>query len=632
MHLGSRHHAIKGERDSMTDNRPKTKRGAAGFPSPFEPAIPSGCDGWEEMYPYHALFSGDRGGFEEGRFWFQDSLHYPEPFRPFDAVTLDYTLVAFSQASARLFVVPPSLGGEYRVLNGYVYISANSVTDRAALSRRADLFAGRGGYYYEHWDELYARWLEKVEGATTELARLEVPDLAEFEDEAVVTEARGWGSSHALLVAYDRLLEGIDRILQFHFEFLNLGYGAYLTLYELCRGAFPDIDDQTIARMVSGIDLVLLRPDEELRRLARRAFELGVADPVTAARNEEDLHEALGGTKAGERWLADLQQTKDPWFYLSYGSGCYSHHRSWIDDTTLPIAMIGSYLKRLEAGEDISRPSQTVIAERDRITAEFRSLLGAEARPAFDESLALARTVFPYVENHNFYIDHRYFGIFWNKVREFGKLLARHRFLAAAEDIFFLRQDEVRSALEELRVSWSAGGIAPALGPARWPPIVARRKSMIEEMRRWTPPRALGRLPDEISEPMTVMLWGITTERAREWVGSGNGAAESKLEGVAGSPGTAEGPARVILDPRELDRLEHGEVLVASSTSTSWTPAFVRASAAVSDIGGIMSHAAIVAREYGLPAVLGTGTATKTIKTGDRVRVDGDAGLVTILD
>ena len=86
--------------------------------------------------------------------------------------------------------------------------------------------------------------------------------MPEFEDEAVVAEARGTGSSHELLVAYDGLLERLDRIIQYHFELLNLGYAAYLVFYELCRGAFPDITDQTVARMVSGIELLVLRPDE----------------------------------------------------------------------------------------------------------------------------------------------------------------------------------------------------------------------------------------------------------------------------------------------------------------------------------------------------------------------------------
>jgi len=87
----------------------------------------------------------------------------------------------------------------------------------------------------------------------------------------------------------------------------------------------------------------------------------------------------------------------------------------------------------------------------------------------------------------------------------------------------------------------------------------------------------------------------------------------------------------VILEIERLSELEPGKILVAPVTSPSWTPVFGKIAAAVSDIGGIMSHAAIVSREYGLPAVVGTGNATSRIKTGDRVRVDGDRGTVTIL-
>jgi pyruvate,water dikinase len=82
----------------------------------------------------------------------------------------------------------------------------------------------------------------------------------------------------------------------------------------------------------------------------------------------------------------------------------------------------------------------------------------------------------------------------------------------------------------------------------------------------------------------------------------------------------------------EIGAIQQGEVLVCPVTAPSWAPVFPKITAAVSDIGGMMSHAAIIAREYGMPAVVGTGHATKRIKTGDRVRVDGDAGTVTILD
>ena len=128
---------------------------------------------------------------------------------------------------------------------------------------------------------------------------------------------------------------------------------------------------------------------------------------------------------------------------------------------------------------------------------------------------------------------------------------------------------------------------------------------------------------------MTIMLCGITTGGAdRPADDSGSGAT---LTGFAASTGAAEGPARVILDVARLGELRDGEILVAPVTSPSWTPVFGKIAAAVSDIGGIMSHAAIVSREYGLPAVVGTGDATTRIKTGDVLRVDGDAGTVTII-
>ena len=129
------------------------------------------------------------------------------------------------------------------------------------------------------------------------------------------------------------------------------------------------------------------------------------------------------------QWLSRLDATKDPWFYFSYGNGLASHHRSWIDDTSLPLATIASYIERLEAGEAISRSRDALIAERDRITAEYRELMPESTRVTFDERLALARNVFPYVENHSFYVDHWYLTVFWNKVREFGALLASRRFL-----------------------------------------------------------------------------------------------------------------------------------------------------------------------------------------------------------
>ena len=211
----------------------------------------------------------------------------------------------------------------------------------------------------------------------------------------------------------------------YHFELVNLGYGAYLALYELCRRAFPDIADQTIAKMVAGIDVVALRPDDELKRLAVRAIELGVGAEVRQRPRRDGAHGCAGGHRAGERWLAAYGDAKDPWFCFSYGNGLYHHHRSWIDDPTLPIAMIGSYVARLEAGEDILRPRDAVARRaRPHHRGVPRAATEQKLAEAFDRQLALARTVFPHIEDHNFYVDHWSHTVLWNKVREFGALLA----------------------------------------------------------------------------------------------------------------------------------------------------------------------------------------------------------------
>ena len=99
----------------------------------------------------------------------------------------------------------------------------------------------------------------------------------------------------------------------------------------------------------------------------------------------------------------------------------------------------------------------------------------------------------------------------------------------------------------------------------------------------------------------------------------------------AASPGVVEGIARVVKTVEEIGRLKEGDILVCPVTNPTWAPIFRKISATVSDIGGSMSHAAIVCREYGLPAVVGTGTATQRIKDGQRIRVDGTRGVVTIL-
>lgn len=197
------------------------------------------------------------------------------------------------------------------------------------------------------------------------------------------------------------------------------------------------------------------------------------------------------------------------------------------------------------------------------------------------------------------------------------------------DDIFLIKRDEIDELLYDLYSAWAVG--AEPRGPVYWPREIERRRRILDTLEDWSPPRALGNPPEVVTEPFTIMLWGITTESIETWLGSEDDDG-SDLSGFAASPGVVEGTARVLTSAEELDQLEQGEILVAPITAPSWAPVFGRITAAVTDIGGVMSHAAIVCREYGLPAVTGTAYGTRDVTDGMRLRVDGNAGTVTILD
>lgn len=598
------------------------------FSSPYAIETPPGCEGWEEMYPYYALFDEQRRETDENRFWFWNSMHFPVPMPAFDVICIDSPYQAVGTWQNRVFAVPPAMGIDYRCVNGYIYISGNPVTDPAKMAERAGFFQKRAGYYLENWQDLYGKWRAKMEALIAELDELRVPELPEYESDEIAFGDDRNTSFYELLDAYSRVIRMGDLMWQHHFEFLLLGYGTYATFAELCKAQLPDIPDQHIAQMVAGIDVLLFRPDAELRRLARLALEAGVDAAFAEERTPTEIEAELEQSDAGRAWLAELDAAKDPWFNMATGDGLTHHYRSWLDDPSIPYASISGYLRALKAGEQIERPTEAIERERDRLAEEYGALLHEDARGPFNDLLALSRTVFPYVEEHKFFCDYWFLTRWWNKIREFGAVLATHGFLESGEDVFQLSRYEVASALDELVLTWATGGAAR--GPSYWPPIAARRKELLARLGEWTPPPALGVTPEAITDPMTIMLWGVTTERVRDWARQDEGGTE--LNGAAASPGTVEGVARVVRTLAELADVRDGEILVCGSTSPAWAPIFSKIQATVTDVGGVMSHAAIVCREYGLPAVVGTGRATSMIRTGQTIRVNGTAGVVTLVE
>jgi pyruvate,water dikinase len=221
-------------------------------------------------------------------------------------------------------------------------------------------------------------------------------------------------------------------------------------------------------------------------------------------------------------------------------------------------------------GKEEDRPTEEIVRERERLAEEYGALLDEETRGTFDELLGLSRMVFQYVEEHKFLCDYGFLTRWWNKVREFGALLAKHGFLEDSEDVFQLSRHEVASALDELLLTWATGG--EPLGPKHWPPIAARRKELLEKLADWTPPPAIGATPEAITDPMSIMLWGVTTQRVQEWAHAEKDG--GRLTGVAASPGVVEGMARVVIDVEGISTVRDGDVLVCLITSPAWAPIF----------------------------------------------------------
>jgi pyruvate,water dikinase len=605
------------------------------FPNPHEIASLPGTEGWERMYPYHYQFTTDdpeRETYENEMFWFYDGLHYPEPMYPFDIIWDEAWFLALSQFNTRIFGVPPVYGVDHRIINGYIYISPVPVTDPAEIEKRVPIFMERAGYYFQNWDRLHDQWVEKIRDVISQLEAIRIETLPEMEDISVVTDGLGKSKGYELLNAYDRLIDLGILCWQYHFEFLNLGYAAYVNFLQTCQTAFPGIPLQRVTQMVGGIDVIMYRSDDELKKLAQAAVDMGLADVLKSSIEWSKVEAGLQGSTSGKEWLKAFNKAKHPWFYLSTGTGWYHHDKSWNDDLDIPLGFIIIYVDKILAGENIERPTSEVIKERDRITSEYRDLLQTdEDRDNFDQNLGVARTVFPYVENHLFYVEHWFHSVFWNKVREVAAIMLDHGFINEVEDVWFLSRAEIKDALWDLVTAW-ATGVKPR-GPKHWPPEIEWRKDIYNKFKQWTPPPGVGTAPEVIQEPFTVVLWGVTNDSLSAWAKVreiGDPDKVTELQGFPGSPGKVEGKARVCRTVAEISQLQEGEILVAPTTSPSWAPAFQKIRAAVTDVGGVMCHAAIVCREYGLPAVVGTGHATSVIKTGMNVKVDGATGKIII--
>jgi pyruvate,water dikinase len=212
-------------------------------------------------------------------------------------------------------------------------------------------------------------------------------------------------------------------------------------------------------------------------------------------------------------------------------------------------------------------------------------------------------------EDHNFYIDQVGDAILRPPVLEMGRRLVRQGALADEHDVFLLYLAEIRAGLSG----------------ANQQSLAAQRKAEMDAWARIIPPATIGEAPppsdDPWEEAILRKMLGVPMEPSRD---------PNVITGTGASPGTVQGRAKVMHNLSEASKVQPGDILVCEMTMPAWTSLFSTVSAVVSDTGGVLSHCAIVAREYRMPCVVGTIVGTRVIKDGMLLTVDGARGMVRI--
>lgn len=531
---------------------------------------------------------------EAHRLWEREAMHMPGQSTTLDAELLRRWGDAGFNLACEDFSMP--VRNTYRRVNTYVYQSIMPVSfDPAVLEQlghEAERRVGAAmGDQIHAWEserlpeiqELLGRWRAfDLEGATDEELRNHLHDTYAWSD-------RAW-----------------------HIHFLTVfPMGLAMSLFaELYAELLEDDDPYGPFRLLQGQDNLSLVTDRALYALSRRARESAEVLRVLETAAAGDVVEQLEASEDGRSFLTELDA-----FLVEHGrrSSLYISVSapSWIDDPTPLVTVLQDAVTQPE--RDHLADLEALAEERERLTAAAREKLAAHpeaVREQFEFLLSAARQGTVMQEDHNYWLDTQVIFEVQQVLLELGGRLARNGAVADARDVFHLRLEELEDVSIDRRT------------------VVEERK---QELERWSgvvSPPVLGSFPpgpppdDPISRAITKIFGGAPPE-------SGS---PDLLHGMAGSPGVAQGRARIVRSLAEGEHLRHGEVLVAPTTAPPWTPLFARAAAIVTDAGGILSHCAVVAREYGIPAVVGTKRGTAVFETGQLLEVDGTTGSVRIIE
>jgi pyruvate,water dikinase len=554
------------------------------------------------VYGYTQFEFDEENDLKNYDVWFCDLAHSSPPLKPL-FVLHDWLWPGYRaiQRAYEYLHVPTSTGWDIRLIDGYVYVSVMLTTEKQA-KQRAGVFREKIRPYIEDatgmWDESKMELMAQYDGLKKKYGLISYESITGL-------------SNIQMLELFDDFLQVVNTQWNVHMDYfipVNFLYGSF---ENMCRDLLGmDHSHPLFARVMSGFDTKSLETNRGIWKLGARAIDLGLEDLFAKIEDAGAVLRALEETESGRVWLAEYRDFLDV-----YGWRC-ERMLEWATPTWLEKPALGiPSVKMALMTKGVSTLEQRLqTTSKDRVAAEGELVeqVPAEQRDWF-QTLMKAAQVAPYFsEDHNYYCD-LYIGALGRWItREIGRRFAEAGVLDDPEDVYFLIATDIQRSMIPM-------------GRARLQKIAAARKKEWEGYLQVHPTPLLGNpaAMQEVVRKDPVLSPAFAIPKVREDL-------KADLYGGGSAPGVVEGIARVIMTEAELGELEAGEILVAPGTSSQWTPAFEIVKGIVTDGGGALSHACIVAREYGIPAVTGTQEATTKIKTGDRVRVDGDLGVVFI--
>ena len=528
--------------------------------------------------------------------WMADLAHFPKGLLPLTGYLWTDEITYGQQYACEKLQVPESKGWDERIIDGYSYLSVVEC-DPEEVPEREKKYRENLRPFIDDFDGLWKKDMEEWMGVVEYFKNFDIENASNI-------ELREHLEDFFARIHY--------RWRELHFYYMYPVFTLMWTFGELCQELLGiDQDHPTYKALTSGFDNRLFKVNRDLWGLGDRATELGLKD-LFMKTEDKDIIPQLEQSEAGRQWLEEYREwlkvegwrNIDLWDVSSI---------TWIEDPSLPLRDIKQAIAKGGAFT-LDRGRERLTKEREKAEKEVLEKIAADKREWFEKLMRVAQKGSVFSEEHNWYLDQHVAAISRRIFLEYGRRFEKAGVIDERDDIFYLLPPEVRKAsicMERIDLR----------------PYVKVRKEERERYLNTEPKQFYGEVEKfpEVAKKNPIIRAVFSPPKVKAEL-------KADLYAAATSPGIVEGIARVILNERDLDQLQPDDILVTIATAVPWTPAFSIIKGVVTNAGGGLSHAVLVAREYAIPACVGTREATKKIKTGDRIKVDGDLGAVYILE